>query len=204
MAFDNVRFPENISYGSSGGPEYSTDIIVMSSGHEQRNINWSQARAKYNITHGVKTQEQLDELIAFFRARKGRARGFKFKDWSDYRAVNELIAIGNGIQHEFQLKKSYSSGQRSEVREIRKPVEGTVYVYLNGKLQKNNKYKIDYNNGVILLPQPLKKGDKLEASFEFDVPVRFDTDRLSASLDSYGLHSWKEISLIEIRGWNGK
>ncbi len=27
MSFTEIRFPENISYGSTGGPEFSTDVV---------------------------------------------------------------------------------------------------------------------------------------------------------------------------------
>jgi uncharacterized protein (TIGR02217 family) len=91
-----VRFSEDISYGSTGGPEFSTDIIITHSCHEQRNINWSTARAKYNKTYGVKSDQQLSELIAFFRAHYGKAIGFRFKDWSDYKATGQKIGIGDG------------------------------------------------------------------------------------------------------------
>jgi uncharacterized protein (TIGR02217 family) len=80
MAFVDVRFPSDIAFGSAGGPAYSTDIVVTQGGHEQRNANWVQARARYNVAHGVKTQAQLNALIAFFRARKGRA--YAFRGWT--------------------------------------------------------------------------------------------------------------------------
>lgn len=95
MGFVETQFPTDISYGSSGGPEYATDIVVSQNGHEQRNINWSEARARYNVAHGVKTKAQLDTLIAFFRARKGRAYGFRFKDWTDYKVIDQPIATAN-------------------------------------------------------------------------------------------------------------
>lgn len=96
MAFHEIRFPDDISYGSNGGPEFSTDIIITQGGFEQRNSNWANARAKYNVAHGVKTETQLAELIAFFRARKGRAHGFRFKDWTDYQITGQVIGTGNG------------------------------------------------------------------------------------------------------------
>src|SRR5690606_19495651 len=108
MAFVETPFPTDIAHGSTRRPEYSTDIVITHSGHEQRNINWSQARARYNVAHGVKTQSQLNALIAFFRARKGRADGFRFKDWTDYQAALELIGTGDGGESVFQLKKNYS------------------------------------------------------------------------------------------------
>src|SRR5262245_58420702 len=112
MAFHDIRFPDDISYGSSGGPNYSTDIVVTQSGYEQRNINWQEARARYNVAHGVKTQSQLDTLIAFFRARKGRAHGFRFRDWTDYEAAGQVIGTGNASQTQFQLTKQYVSGSQ--------------------------------------------------------------------------------------------
>lgn len=85
--FHDVRFPDAIARGATGGPEYSTDIITVASGFEQRNINWQASRARYDIGTGIRTREQMAEVIAFFRARKGRAYGFRFRDWTDFDAA---------------------------------------------------------------------------------------------------------------------
>lgn len=198
MAFIETRFPTDISYGSSGGPEYSTDIVETHAGHEQRNANWSQARARFNVAHGVKTQAQLDALIAFFRARRGRADGFRFKDWTDYAATGELIGTGNGATTAFQLTKKYLSGGVSELRTISKPVSGTVHIYLGGVLQSSG-VSTAAATGIVTFVTPPGMGVAVTADFEFDLPVRFDTDRLSATLDAYGSHSWREIPLVEVR-----
>ena len=199
MAFVEVAFPSDIAYGSSGGPEYSTDIVITHGGYEQRNINWAQSRAKYNVAHGIKTQAQLDTLIAFFRARKGRANGFRFKDWSDYRATAQAIGTGNGSNKIFQLVKAYTSGGITETRTITKPVSGTVTVYKNSVLQASGAYSIDTITGKITFVTAPANAAIITADFEFDVPVRFDTDRLSATLDSYGVNSWNDIPLVEVR-----
>ncbi len=198
MAFIETRFPVDIAFSSSGGPEYSTDIVIVQSGHEQRNANWSQARARYNVAHGVKTQAQLDALIAFFRARKGRADGFRFKDWADYKVTGQNIGTGDGTATVFQLKKTYTSGSGNETRTITKPVSGTLAVYKNAVLQTSG-YTADTTNGQITFSIAPANGVAITADFEFDVPVRFDTDRLSASLDTYGSHSWNEIPIVEVR-----
>lgn len=198
MSFVEVRFPEEIAYGSAGGPEYATDVVMTESGHEQRNINWLEARARYNVAHGVKTQAQLDALIAFFRARKGRAIGFRFKDWGDYQGINQFIGTGTGGTTQFQLVKRYTSGGVEEVRTIKKPVQGTLKIYLNSVLQVSG-VSVNSNAGVVMLTPAPANGVTITADFEFDVPVRFDTDRLSASLDAYGVHSWHDIPLVELR-----
>lgn len=197
MEFVETQFPTDISYGSSGGPEYATDVVVSSSGYERRNVNWQQARARYNVAHGVKTKDQLETLIAFFRARKGRAYGFRFKDWTDYKAT-ETIGVGDGVQTQFQLIKSYVNGGVTEIRTIKKPVIATVQVYKNGALQSTG-VSVDVTTGRVTFSTAPAAGQIITASFQFDVPVRFDTDRLSASLDAYGIHSWLDIPLVEVR-----
>ena len=198
MSFVETQFPTDIAYGSSGGPVYLTDIVETVSGHEQRNVSWSVARARYNVAHGVKTQTQLDELIAFFRARKGRANGFRFKDWTDYQATGQAIGTGDGATTVFQLVKSYSSGGITETRTITKPVSGTVSIYLDSVLQASG-VTVDTTNGQITFTTAPSADVIITADFEYDVPVRFDTDRLSASLDDYGVMSWNDIPLVEIR-----
>lgn len=197
MGFVEVQFPTDISYGSSGGPEYATDIVASNSGYEQRNVNWQQARARYNVAHGVKTKAQLDALISFFRARKGRAYGFRFKDWTDYQGT-ETLGTGDGTRTQFQLVKNYASGSVIESRTITKPVSGSVQVYKNGVLQTTG-IAIDTTNGIITFTAAPAAGQVITASYQFDVPVRFDTDKLSASLDAYGIHSWLDITLVEVR-----
>ncbi len=196
--FADVQFPPDISYGSSGGPEYTTDLVITASGHEQRNVNWAQARLRYNVAKGVKNAAQLASLIAFFRARKGRAHAFRFKDWSDYRAEAETLGTGNGSVTQFQLVKRYISGGVQETRAITKPVAGTVQVYKNAVLQTSG-VSVNHTTGMVTFSAAPANGQVVTANFEFDVPVRFDTDRLEATLDSYGTHSWNDIPLIEVR-----
>lgn len=198
MTFHEIRFPDDVAYGSSGGPLYSTDVIITAGGFEQRNINWQDARCIYNVAHGVKTQNQLDVLLAFFRARKGRAYAFRFKDWSDYSASMQQIGVGDGITKNFQLIKTYVSGAISEIRTIRKPVDNSVHIYVNNTLSAGG-ITVDNTTGIVSFLTPPISGAIIKATFEFDVPVRFDTDHLSASLDSYGLHSWKNIAIVEVR-----
>lgn len=197
MAFAETRFPTDISFGSSGGPEYSTAVVELASGYEQRNVNWAEARARYNVAHGVKTQAQLDALIAFFLARKGRAHGFRFKDWTDFAVQGQLIGTGDGVTTEFQLLKSYVNSV-VESRTITKVVAGTAKIYVNGTLQMSG-VTVDNTTGIVTFAAAPVSGTSITADFEFDVPVRFDTDRLSASIEEYGITSWLDIPLVEVR-----
>jgi len=80
---------------------------------------------------------------------------------------------------------------------IKKPVHGTVKIYLNGK--EESEYSVNYSTGEITFMEPPVKDAIITASFEFDVPVRFDTDYLNASIDNYGSSSWSNIPLVEVK-----
>ena len=198
MTFHEVQFPPDIAYGATGGPEYMTSVVSMASGYEQRNANWSAARLKWNVASGLKHQTQLNTLIAFFRARKGKAYGFRFKDWTDYKATAQAIGTGDGTTKAFQLVKSYASGAGSETRTITKPVLGTVVPYLGG-IKQTSGWSINAATGILTFTVAPAQGVAVTADFEFDVPVRFDTDSMAVSIEQFDLHQWSDIPVIEIR-----
>ncbi len=198
MSFAEVRFPTDISYGSAGGPTFSTDVVTSVNGYEQRNINWDNARLNYNVAYGVKSETQLATLIAFFRARKGKAIGFRFKDWTDYKGVGEIIGTGDNAETDFQLIKTYTSGSDEEIRAISKPVAATVSIYFDA-VEQTSGWTVDTTTGVITFDTAPANNIEITADFEFDVPVRFNTDQISTKLDTYGAGSAMQIPLIEVR-----
>ncbi len=198
MTFHEIRFPDDIAYGATGGPEYLTTVVATASGFEQRNVNWAAARGRWNVASGLKNQTQLNSLIAFFRARKGRAYGFRFKDWTDYKAFAQPLGIGDGTNKNFQLVKSYASGTAGEIRTITKPVQGTVKPYLAG-VQQTSGWSVNTTNGVLTFVTAPAQGVAVTADFEFDVPVRFDTDSMAVTIEQIDLHQWSDIPIVEIR-----
>jgi uncharacterized protein (TIGR02217 family) len=202
--FHDIRFPEDISYGSSGGPEFSTSIITVSSGHEQRNSQWNQARARYNVAYGVRSEAQLAALIAFFRARAGRAYAFRFRDWADYQSAPVMtpqdmeLGTGNGSNRAFALVKRYVSGGHQYQRFITRPVANTVLVSLQGA-EVTTGWTLSSSTGIITFDAAPASGVTVRAGFAFDVPARFDTDYLATSLDSYGIGSALDVPIIEVR-----
>lgn len=197
--FDEIRFPEDISYGAIGGPQYFTNIVLTSSGNEYRNINYSSSRMKCNVAYSVKIKEQIHKLLLFFRSRKGRAIGFRYKDWTDFSAKNQLIVIGDGNTTKLQLKKIYKSGKSEFIRIIEKPISSSVEIYFDDIKVKQEHYTIDYTTVNIIFTSPVNAKTNIFANFEFDVLVRFDMDYLSISIDEKDLYSCKEIKLVEIK-----
>lgn len=198
MGFHEVRFPEGIARGATGGPGYDTTIVSTVAGYERRNANWAQARGRWDVGSGLKRREDLLTLIAFFRARQGRAYGFRFKDWTDFTATNVTLGSGDGANKVFQLVKRYASGGVEVVRSVTKPVIGSLMVYRDGVVVGAG-VSLDSASGLVTFGTAPAPGAVISATFEFDVPVRFDTDQMGVSLDAYDRGSWPEIPIVEIR-----
>jgi len=207
MAFHEVRFPDNISRGARGGPERRTQIVEMASGDEERNGSWADSRRRYDASYGIRKADDLAAVTAFFEARRGRLYGFRWKDWADYKsglpsagtlASDQPIGTSSGAATTFQLVKRYTSGAQSWTRIITKPVAGTVALSLNGVPQITG-WTINTTTGVVSFAVPPALGVAITAGFEFDVPVRFDTDTLDVTLDFERLGSITSIPLIEVR-----
>lgn len=196
--FHDIVFPQDISYGSSGGPAFSTTIKELASGHEQRNINWSEARAKYDAKYGVKTLEQMKALVDFFYARNGRAYGFRYYDHVDHSITNQSIGTGTGALSTFQLFKRYEpqAGYFFD-RPIRKPLAGSVTMSVAGVVKTHT---LNASTGIVTMSvAPLVGQDVRVVSATFHVPVRFDIDMLDVAYDDYDNLSVPSIPLIEIR-----
>lgn len=190
--FHEIQFPADISYGASGGPAFAVDIVKTKAEIEQRNLNRPEGLCKYDVKHGVKNRSQYTRLLTFFRARKGKTYGFRYKDWFDYQAFGQ--GLGTGTVAEYQLIKTYADEGGFDVRIIRKPVQGTLKVYLDGSPTSN--FTCDYTTGILRFPSP--PGQVVTVDFEFDVPVRFDLDQMAASYDEFQIISWDNISLVEV------
>ena len=204
MAFHDVRFPEEISYGSKGGPKFMTSIVTLASGKERRNIDWTQTRAEYDVAHGIKDRDQMEELRAFFYARWGRAHSFRFKDWGDFELINQPQGVGDGTTAIFQMRKQYASGPSTYIRDITKPVPGTLQgLYVNGVQRlETTHWTCNYSTGEITFNPGFipAAGQVIELlSGEFDVHCRFDVDHLDSTHDFWQTESWSTILLVEVK-----
>ena len=207
MAFDEVQLPLKVAYGSSGGPQFLTEVVTVHSGHERRNQCWSQARRRFAARTGVVTAADGHVLTSFFLARAGRARGFRLKDWCDFTSAqdgvsapswdDQIIGEGDGVTLQFQLVKEYGSAGVVHQRAIRKPVSGTVRVGVDD-LEYQSEWAVETTTGIISFTQAPSVGAVIKAGFAFDVPVRFDTDRLNVDTKIKNLAE-AEIPLIEVR-----
>ncbi len=208
--FHEIRFPVSVSFASSGGPERRTEIINLVSGAEERNSPWQHARRRYDAGLGIRSLDNLHDVLAFFEARRGQLYGFRWKDFTDYTSAlpsasptpsDQNLGVGDGVTSTFPLQKIYEEGPFSYVRPITKPVQGSVLVALDGALQQEGvDYSVDYTLGTLsFLNGAPASGTQITAGFEFDVPVRFDTAFLNITLEAFNAGAVPSIPIIEVR-----
>ena len=196
---ETPRFPDDIAYGSSGGPEFKTYIFEGKSAIEQRHIAWSTARARYDVSYGIRDTADMDTVRAFFYTLMGRAIGFRFKDHSDHTLTDEQIATGDGTTTVFLITKTYAVGALSYVRRIFKPLAADLVVKVNGVTQTlTTDYTVDTTTGTITFVSPPTDTHPITVTCEFDIPVRFDTDIMKAAHEGFQSETWSSIPLVEI------
>ncbi|MEZ5785250.1 MAG: DUF2460 domain-containing protein [Xanthobacteraceae bacterium] len=209
-AFHEVLFPLDIALKGAGGPERRTEIVTLGSGREERNARWAHARRRYDAGYGVRSLEALASVVAFFEERRGRLYGFRWRDRLDHSSaaagasgpLDQPIGVGDGVQTDFALTKTYGAAYAPYQRPITKPVAGSVRVAVDGVEQTEGiAFACDPTTGIISFLGGYVPGESLAitAGFLFDVPVRFDTDYLEVDLTAFAAGAIPKIPLIEIR-----
>lgn len=209
MGFHEIRFPASLSFGSVGGPERRTEIVTLANGFEERNTPWAHSRRRYDAGLGLRSLDDVEALLAFFEARRGQLFGFRWKDWADFRScgatqavqpLDQVIGVGDGVQVAYPLIKTYRSGSETYVRPITKPVPGTVQVAVAGDPKVESvEFVVDTVTGHVTFDSPPDIGVQVTAGFEFDVPVRFDTDRIQTSVASFRAGDVPSVPVVELR-----
>jgi uncharacterized protein (TIGR02217 family) len=210
-SFHDVLFPTAVSFGATGGPERRNEIVALTSGREKRNARFSQSRYHYDAGTGVRSLDDLHDVVAFFEARRGSLHAFRFRDPFDRKScrpgetpsmLDQQIGIGDGVTDRFSLVKVYGSGEDAYRRAIRKPVSGSLRVAVAGiEASTPAVFSFDDATGEIVFALGAIPSDGLAITcgYEFDVPVRFDTERISISLKAFKAGQIPSIPLIEVQ-----
>jgi len=203
MAFDEIRLPTGIERGALGGPGFLTNVVLLNSGKEQRNSLWSVDRGQWDIGYGIQTRDDALAVRNFFMARLGRARGFRFKDWTNYSTGTTKMPTsetGDGSETVFQLRYRYQdTGGFYYEKAIFKPVAGTVQMYINGNAVSPSSYSVNSTTGIVTFNSAPNLGRLVQWTGEFDLPVRFDTDRLDMVITTKDVISAPSIPIVELK-----
>ncbi|WP_133364609.1 DUF2460 domain-containing protein [Qipengyuania sediminis] len=200
-AFDDVSYPLALGRDVQVSPEFSTGVAVTASGHERRNALWADARLRFDVGPGIRSEAELSTLIAFFRARHGPATGFRLRDPFDFSSnamtgapamTDQAIGTGDGHRASFQLVKRYGE----QLRTITRPDPDSIRVSVAGATASGWSHA---GQGRIVFETAPPAGAAIRAGFLFDVPVRFAEDRLDVSGVNFAAGEAPSVPLVEIR-----
>ena len=208
MSFHEVRLPARLAFGCTGGVERRTEVVTLASGFERRSSPWAHGRRRYLIATAARPLDDAAALVAFFEARRGRLYGFRFRDPADCRsgppsraplADDQALGIGDGTRTVFQLLKAYGSGETAVSRIIAKPVAGSVVLAVGDVALAPAAFSLEATTGRVTLATPPAPGAMVSAGFEFDTPVRFDTDRIDITHEGFDAARIGACALVEVR-----
>jgi uncharacterized protein (TIGR02217 family) len=192
QSFDDVRFPLALGKDAEVIAEHQTAVLTSAAGHEKRNAGWAEARARYDVGPGVRSEADIAALLGFFRARMGPARAFRLRDPFDWRGEGEVLGTGDGATMRFALVKRYGE----VARRITRPVAGSVRVFVGDT--ETSSFTLEAGGYVAFDVAPATEA-AVSASFDFDVAVRFAEDRLSVSRATFLAGAAPSVPLVEVR-----
>ncbi len=210
-SFHDTRFPVAISFGATGGPERRNEIVSLTSGREKRNARFSQSRHRYDAGTGVRSLADLHDVLVFFEARRGSLHGFRFRDPFDMKScrpeeavspTDQSLGTGDGERGRFALVKTYGEGEEAYQRLISRPLTESLRVAVDGgELFAPGDFSFDEATGeIVFTPGAIPAAEaQVTAGYEFDVPVRFDAERLSISLSGFKAGQIPSIPMVEVR-----
>ncbi len=204
MSFHEVRFPARLAFGSTGGVERRTEVVQLASGFERRSTPWAVGRRRWLVGAGVRSLDDMAELVGFFEARMGRLYALRFRDFADWKscapggtigAGDQPLGVGDGARTAWPLVKRYGEVERV----IRKPVAGSVRVAVDGVELASGAFSVDETTGEVTLDTVPPAGAAVTTGFAFDTPARFDTDRIDVTLESFAAGRVVAVPLVEVR-----
>ena len=199
--FHDVLLPLNLAVGVVGGPERRTEVVSLASGREVRNAVWSGSRRRWDIGGAIGSLSDVQALMAFFEARMGRLYGFRFRDPFDHSSAiggaeidpqDQVLGGGDDARAAFQLVKDYGG----TLREIVKPVSGSVRVALDGVEQLNG-WSLN-SSGQVSFDAPPEVDVVVSAGFMFDCAVRFENDQLKGLIETFSTGRAIKVELVEL------
>ena len=211
VVVDAVEFPLAVALRATGETRRKTEIVVLGSGREVRNARWADSRRHWDAGSGIRSLDDLDAVVAFFEARRGRLHGFLFRDPLDDRSgppsapptpLDQSLGTGDGTTARFQLAKTYGGALRPWIRTVTRPRVETVRVAVAGvEKTRGVDFAVSAEDGGVTFAAGAipPAGASVTAGFRFLVPARFDTDEIRIDLTAFLAGEIPTIPIVELK-----
>jgi len=148
---ETPTFPDRIAMNVEVAPGWNTRIVQLKSGFEKRNMEWGQARLRFNIASALQSTEEWEEVLSYLYCLGGQATGFRIRHPKDHdctTANGYVTSAGTGDgTPSGQLFKVYTLGALTYAREIKKPRSGVAIYYDGAPLAPTP--SVDTTSGIV-------------------------------------------------------
>jgi len=158
--------------------EFQTSFDPTVKGSEARVVRWGEYRQSLVFPEMPLQLNELASLKNFHSARGGKREGFLVKIPDNHNlpvSKGRLLPL-NDTGRLFQIIRVYSIDSVRTYKPIRRPLPGTVRVFING-IESASGWAVNLSNGQIEFTSPQQTGE-LTISCEFYTPMRFDNDTI--------------------------
>lgn len=180
MAKIQAILDEQMDWGFEGGAEYANEVVDLENGFEYVDSAWEYPRHRYNVAFSNMKDADKDYLINVFHACKGRKHCFKMKDWNDFEAFNQPLAVEVGTTNKVQLYRTYPFGNAYTIRVLQAFNFATIVDADDNEISGT----LDLDTGEFT-PDAEWPDSTFTWSGEYYLWVRFDADYNSLTLRSW-------------------
>lgn len=195
MDFIDARINEHYLFGFTGGPQWNTMRNDLANGHVRKNKSWKYPLGKWTANYALLTPDEREAMRAAFWVCGGGFADFRFRDYDDFQAIEELFGIGDGSATPMQLVRNYTFGSVSFSRPIRLPLAVQVRDQDGATLAVT----VDPLTGMATPDTAWPDGKELYWTGEFDVRACFESDYNPFTYERSNRVSFP-VTIIESRG----
>jgi uncharacterized protein (TIGR02217 family) len=209
--FDEVVFPKVASYATADAQGLRGEYFEDAAGQIAHVADEADPRQRFDLSLRTMKGPDVAAIMAFWRARGGGRRGFRYEAFSDFTSkadgrsapgfLDQLIGIGDGVTTKFQVVKNYISGSSVETRVLTKIQPGSLVIGVNGAQQAPSAFAADLTTGLVTFVSAPGVGTAVTAGYRFHVPVIFGPGAnaaIAARFNGYNNEDVENSDLIEL------
>jgi len=193
VSHHNIRLPDFFIGFIYSSFSFESIISTSYSGREFIKNGREAPFHHYKIVSARINNQQFEEFYSFYNGMRGPLHSFRLKDMNDYRARDEILVADEDSISKFKLFKTYNDRGFIFHRNIDLPILDTISIIKNGEVED-----FIFEEGEVMLKRSLEPREDLVINFEFDVKVRFVTNKIEYSYCEDGSILLNDIIMKEI------
>lgn len=205
-------------YPCISSPRWNTSLVSVDSGAESANQRWAHPLHKFTLPNAVRKTETVYAVRSHWLVMRGPYHTWPWRDPLDFASVqltkpnvepsisdqDESLGVGDDIETEFQIYRTYRVGSQTYRRKIELPILSSVKIgYVPPSDQPSETlppYTVTRPGGKVVFSYPPPQDMILTIGYLFDTCVRFESDEsFDGVLQSLHVAGYSDLTFIETR-----